>query len=210
MAKNASVVAIFSVVLFFSSAGARSANLDNLNSQQSVQLVYIGLLGRAADLSGLNYWLSEIASGALSINDLRFNVVNFQPEYLNGLGRLSRSSLVTALYSNLFSRGPDPAGFEYWVAGGGSSVPADSLVLALINGAQTVDQQTLLNKAEVASYYTTRHANYVPAQASAVIALVGSSTSSVTDGKSAVDNLSIDGLVPGVFDSGTWDAVVFL
>ncbi|RUA22345.1 DUF4214 domain-containing protein [Billgrantia gudaonensis] len=53
--------------------------MDNIAYQ--VQLVYIGLLGRAADKAGLDYWVGEIDSGNMTIEDVRANIVNQQQEY---------------------------------------------------------------------------------------------------------------------------------
>ncbi|MFN2287920.1 MAG: DUF4214 domain-containing protein, partial [Chromatocurvus sp.] len=121
---------------------------------EQVQYLYIGLLGRAADAEGLAYWVNEIDSGILTLEQLRSNIVNEQPEYTNGMGQMSRTQLVTELYQNLFEREPDAGGLDYWVNGGGSSVNADQLILALVDGASAPDQQVLGNKTTAAEYYT--------------------------------------------------------
>ena len=149
-------------------------------------MVYVGLLGRAADRPGFNYWLDEISYGLLTIQDLRFNIVNYQTEYLTGLGLLGRYDLIAELYDNLFTRAPDAAGHAYWATGGGASVAIDSLVLALMNGAGTSDTAALLNKAEVATFYKDRYSSYSRVDASLVIQLVDSSMASVETAKAAV------------------------
>ena len=163
-----------------------SGGLATLTDEQEIQLVYIGLLGRAADRPGFNYWLDEISFGLLTIQDLRFNIVNYQTEYLAGLGLLSRYDLIAELYDNLFTRAPDVAGHAYWASGGGASVAIDSLVLALMNGAGTSDTAALLNKAEVATFYKDRYSSYSKVDASLVIQLVDSSMASVETAKAAV------------------------
>ncbi|NIB42091.1 DUF4214 domain-containing protein [Pseudomaricurvus alkylphenolicus] len=120
----------------------------------TIQQLYIGLLGRAAAIPGLAYWTEEITSGILTIEQLRANIVNEQPEYLQGQGSMTRSDAVVALYQNLFEREPAPAGLEYWVNGGGSTVNFDQLVLALINGASEADSAVLAQKTEAAQSYT--------------------------------------------------------
>lgn len=163
-----------------------SGGLATLTDEQEIQLVYVGLLGRAADRPGFNYWLDEISYGLLTIQDLRFNIVNYQTEYLTGLGLLGRYDLIAELYDNLFTRAPDAAGHAYWAAGGGASVAIDSLVLALMNGAGTSDTAALLNKAEVATFYKDRYSSYSRVDASLVIQLVDSSMASVETAKAAV------------------------
>ena len=75
--------------------------LDTLTLEQQIQLVYVGLLERGSDRDGLTYWIDDINSG-FTIEKLRDNVVRFQPEYLQGLGRLARADLIPRLYQNLF------------------------------------------------------------------------------------------------------------
>lgn len=124
------------------------------NTAYQVQLIYIGLLGRAADQAGLDYWVDEIENGVLTIEDLRANIVNEQQEYADGLGSMTRAQVVSQLYANLFNREADPDGLEYWVDGAGAGVNVDQLVLALIEGAAAPDRLVLDNKAEAAVYYT--------------------------------------------------------
>jgi len=124
------------------------------NTAYQVQLIYIGLLGRAADQAGLDYWVDEIENGVLTIEDLRANIVNEQQEYADGLGSMTRAQVVSQLYANLFNREADADGLEYWVDGAGAGVNVDQLVLALIEGAAAPDRLVLDNKAEAAVYYT--------------------------------------------------------
>ena len=164
--------------------------LDTLTLEQQIQLVYVGLLERGSDRDGLTYWIDDINSG-FTIEKLRDNVVRFQPEYLQGLGRLARADLTPRLYQNLFSRTPpaNDTGLAYWVSGGGTTVTIDRLVLALINGAGCTDANTLLNKAEVATYYTNNYTTYDKAEAVTAVANVDSTNASVVAAKAYVDGL---------------------
>jgi hypothetical protein len=161
----------------------RTGNLDSLTTEQEVQLVYVGLLGRPADRPGLAYWMDEITTGKFTIEDLRHNIVNFQEEYLSTLGLLERDDLVVELYLNLFSRRPEEAGLNYWVSGGGATVSIDRLVLALMNGAGATDTQVLLNKAEVASFYTDNYNEYSKSDASSSVRDVDATSESVQQAK---------------------------
>ncbi|NIB40151.1 DUF4214 domain-containing protein [Pseudomaricurvus alkylphenolicus] len=115
---------------------------------EQIQQIFMGLLGRPAADAGLAYWAEEIESGHLTLEQFRANIVNEQPEYLQGQGSMSREEMVIDLYHNLFNREPNPEGLEYWVSGGGAGVNADQLVLALINGAGASDQFNLAKKIE--------------------------------------------------------------
>lgn len=163
-----------------------------------IQQIYIGLLGRAADPEGLAYWTQEIEDGVLTIEQLRANIVNEQPEYAEGLGSMTRSQAVSQLYQNLFNRAPEPEGLTYWVSGGGADVNFDQLVLALVDGAQGSDILALDNKVSVANYYTSQLADnteYDAAQARAAIDDVDASTS-VAEARAAVDALLDDSPAP--------------
>ena len=163
-------------------------NLSSLSTEEQVQLVYVGLLSRAADSPGLNYWIDDINSG-FTIEKLRENIVLFQTEYLEDLGTLLRPDLVPRLYQNLFTRSPDDAGEAYWVSGDGATVAADRLVLALINGAGCTDRKTLTNKAEAASYYTNNYQTYNKTHAINAVKDVDSTDASLAAAKAYVDSI---------------------
>ncbi len=118
-----------------------------------IQELYFGYLGRAADLKGLNYWGNEIISGRMTMEQLRANLTNEQPEYTNIYGGLTRWQLASQIYRNLFEREPDADGLEYWVNGGGSIVDAEQLIVAFLNAASTADQLVLDNKITEAMNY---------------------------------------------------------
>jgi len=156
---------------------------------EQIQQIYIGLLGRAADQAGLDYWAAEINSGALTLEQLRANIVNEQPEYAAGQGSMTRAQAVADLYENLFNRQPEAAGLEYWVNGDGASVNIDQLVLALIAGAAAADQLVLDNKTEVAEYYTAAAgAEYTADAATAAVDDVDGTRDSVDAAKTAIDS----------------------
>lgn len=157
---------------------------------EQIQEIYIGLLGRAADKAGLDYWTDQVTNNGLTQDDVRANFVSSQAEYATGLGAMSRPAAVTELYARLFARAPEAAGLEYWVNGAGASVPADALVVALVTGAGTGDRAVLANKVEVAQYYTDNNplaADYNAAEAAAAVSTVDGSAKSVEDAKAIID-----------------------
>ncbi|MBE9395947.1 DUF4214 domain-containing protein [Pontibacterium sp. N1Y112] len=157
---------------------------------EQIQEIYIGLLGRAADKSGLDYWADEINTGKLTIEQLRANIVNEQPEYAAGLGQLTRAQLVNSLYENLFERAAEAEGLDYWVNGGGSTVNADQLVLALSAGAAAADRLTLDNKTDAAEYYTANVTTYTADSATAAVSSVDGTQASVDASKAATNDNS--------------------
>jgi len=162
-----------------------------------VQELYVGLLGRAADKAGLDYWVGQLnkAGTTLSLENVRANFVNEQAEYKATFGSLTRAETVTQVYSNLFGRAPDAAGLTYWSTGAGASVNVDQLVVAFISAASTSDKQALTNKVVVSEVYSsTVGANFVKADAATIVSGVNSNAATVS---TALNKLT-DGSLSGV------------
>lgn len=145
---------------------------------QQVQQLYIGLLGRAADQAGLNFWINDIASGHRTLADVQ-TAFAASPEFQASYGSIaSREALVTAIYTNLFERAPDAAGLAYWV---GTDLTADQLIAGFLQYASPADQLVINNKVTVAQYYTEAAGVDVNlAAATAIIADVDGTAASVS------------------------------
>lgn len=145
---------------------------------QQVQQLYIGLLGRAADQAGLDFWMSEIDAGKRTLTDVQAAFAN-SPEFKGYYGAITdRAALVEAIYVNLFERAPDAAGKAYWV---GTSLTADELISAFLQYASPADQNVINNKVTVAQYYTAAAgADVNLAAAAAVVATVDGTPASVS------------------------------
>lgn len=157
---------------------------------QQIQEIYIGLLGRAADKPGLTYWVGEVASGKITIDQIRENFVQQQEEYAQDFGHLNRDQVVKALYQRLFDREAEPTGLEYWVNGGGKTVDIDRLVLALGDGAQVQDRTLLNNKIEAAQYYTDNVMSYLKDSAHQAVSLVNEDAATLNTSKKYTDSLA--------------------
>lgn len=153
---------------------------------EQIQHIYIGLLGRAADKAGLTYWADEIDAGIITLDQVRANFVEQQPEYAAGLGSMTRAQAVTELYSRMFERAPEPAGFAYWTTGDGSSVTIDRLASTFVEAALGDDITALRNKTEAAQFYTTESgSNYTSLSALNAINSVDANAASVAASKAA-------------------------
>ncbi len=164
---------IFTCILALSVAlwSSFASSLNNLTTQEEVQLLYIGLLGRAADAAGLAYWENEINNGRITLDQLRTNLVNEQPEYQQNYGQLSNYDLIVAIYRGLFNREPDKRGLLYWENElNQGKVSPDQLVVAYINGAQTDDQGMLTKKLLAAECYSQNEGFYSPNLVTKIIA----------------------------------------
>ena len=80
--------------------------------------LYVGYFGRAADPDGLNYWIGQLNAG-MSLQAIA-NSFAVQPEatalysYLAAPEVGDPAAFVTAIYQDLFNRGPDAGGLAYW------------------------------------------------------------------------------------------------
>lgn len=72
-----------------------------------VTYAYTTFLGREPDAPGLNWWTGQLASGALTSNELAVTMVESTEFTSDGLP-------ICALYYTLFGRSPDLTGLNYW------------------------------------------------------------------------------------------------
>lgn len=162
-----------------------------------VQQLYVAYLGRAADKGGLDYWLGQLNAepATITLDQIRANFVNEQPEYAATYANLSRVDTVTKVYNNLFGRAPDAGGLAYWTTGGGSTVAIDDLLVAFVNGAAATDAQTITNKVLVSEVYTAAvGTNYTKADAVAVLSGVNSTSASVAAAVAKLENGGLSGV----------------
>lgn len=125
---------------------------------QQVQQLYVGYLGRAADQAGLDYWLNELnaENATLTLENLRSNFVNEQPEYAAAYQGLSRQQTVSQIYQNVFGRTPTDTEVAYWTFE--SNVNTDQLITAFFNAASPTDRLIIENNVAVAQQVTSAYA----------------------------------------------------
>jgi Ca2+-binding RTX toxin-like protein len=80
----------------------------------AVLRLYDIFFDRAADSSGLKYWVGLMQSG-LPVRDVALSF-SHSSEFNTKYGNASPADYVEALYANLFERGSDSDGKAYWVA----------------------------------------------------------------------------------------------
>jgi hypothetical protein len=102
-----------SSTLAVSNEFAKSAEFQNtygaLSDTGFVQLVYRNVLGRDADVGGLEYWLGEMASGTS-----RGAVMLGFSESVENIRDMTPIVKATMMYVGMLGRAPEPAGLEYW------------------------------------------------------------------------------------------------
>ena len=162
-----------------------------------IQQLYVGLLGRAADQGGLNWWADQVTTGGKTLEDVRASFVT-STEYTTTYGAAAtRADLVTSIYQNLFERTPSADEVKYWAET--DTRPADQLVAAFIEFAGAADQAVINNKTFVAQTYTdTVGANYNAEAGATVLVGVDSTPTSVNAALAAIAGGTLTGQVPGL------------
>lgn len=169
-----------------------------------VSQLYIGILGRAADRAGLEYWVNQVQTGKLTIEGVAKSFQE-QPEWINGNGQLDRAGILNELYKNLFGREATGVDKAYWVLGEGASVPLEKLVLALIApGAALGNDATVLSQrtdAAVNFSFSDADTTDLDAAAAAITGVVSGSTFMLTAGVDTPANTAGNDLYDGTQNS---------
>jgi hypothetical protein len=129
-----------------------------MTTQTDVAQLYTAFFDRAPDAAGLAYWVNELQTGLITLEQMASNWVNEQPEgqakYPNGT---SDTAFLDAIYQNVLGRSPDAEGQQYWLNQLSSgAMSRDVFIAAIINGAHAntsaqgvLDAKLLDNKAAV-------------------------------------------------------------
>ena len=179
--------------------GASPQNLLEVKLQE----LYVGILGRAGDRPGLDYWLDGISSTPFTLENTRAAFTDpAQSEYTEIYGGLDFTQLVTAIYENFLERLPDGPGLLYWVEQLTlGNVNADQMINAIISAVQdpnataeetAKDLATLENKIAAAIYFTEQTKDYpfdaaYREMARAVVADVTDDPETLTQAKVMID-----------------------
>jgi len=119
-----------------------------------LQQLYVAYFGRAADPSGIDYWVAE------GTTTKQFAAhMHAQNEFQATYGSKSVASQINQIYQNLFGRDGDAAGLIYWetqINNGTLALAsiANDLIWAVNNGSSATDLTALNNKTTAATSYT--------------------------------------------------------
>ena len=89
--------------------------------------LYLGLLDRLPDESGLNYWLTELENGTTREEITQSFLAS--DEFITRAGLADASEVIETVYSNAFDRPADEQGLRYW----SDAVNQGALVAQVIN-----------------------------------------------------------------------------
>jgi len=119
-----------------------------------IQRLYIAYFNRPADPTGLAYWTDQANRSGGSTASIA-NAFSASLEYTAKYAGLSTSTVVNTLYLNLFGRGAEPAGLQYWGSRlDGGTFNIGNIVTAILGGAQNADAVVITNKAQAATLFT--------------------------------------------------------
>jgi len=135
----------------------QAPSVDMASYEAVIQKCYIAYYGRPADPDGLAYWTERLAAGKGDITAVIDAFAN-SAESLARYGSMSTTEVVSALYSQLFSRAPESEGLQYWshqIDAG--IISRQSVMLNIANGAQGQDLNILTNKVAAAALFTNSY-----------------------------------------------------
>jgi hypothetical protein len=169
-------VAQLSVDLNPDDAGVRFDYGSEAGRSEAVDAIYLGYYARPADPAGQAFWLDRIESDLAAGRDGDATLVGIansfagaaesQGEYqlfarLFGDGgdtaeptRADYETFVNEVYANLFNRGPESAGLQFWADRLETGTDVGEVILSIIQGAGDHDDATLYNKLAVGERYT--------------------------------------------------------
>jgi hypothetical protein len=86
---------------------------DPTGTAENVARLYQATLGRAPDVSGLEYWTAQVDEASVPLSAVASSFTT-SAEFSQNYGSLSDSSFVSQLYQNGLGRTADAGGAQYW------------------------------------------------------------------------------------------------
>lgn len=108
---------------------------------------YSGALGRVPDNDGFNWWLQEIREGRRDLFEMAADFI-WSQEFLTFFGApdgnsIDNSEFINHMYSKVFGRSPDQAGYDFWLDELESGARSQALVLVEMTQSNEYVEQTL-------------------------------------------------------------------
>lgn len=146
-------------------------------NEQIVAEYYIAAFGRTPDLDGLNYWVGQYESNAMTLDQIR-DTFTMDQSIAEVAARFpanaSTEDFVTSIYVNVLGRQPDAGGLAYWVgrvdSDGEDAIDRNELLTNMLDAAKGAenDSATLSNKLAAAEYFLTETPNANPVSVDSV------------------------------------------
>ena len=139
-----------------------------------IEALYVGYFGRAADPSGMEYWMKSALTDLLSLESLPKTISAISNAFALSTENAPYSRLATEpldpqnqeqvalanafvekIYQNLFNRNPDAAGQQFWVNQiFNGNIPFGEVVYAIASAASADDHVAVISKINAGSYFT--------------------------------------------------------
>lgn len=129
----------------------------------TIEGLYVGYFGRAADPAGLNYWLQQEALGLTDTQiatsfQVQTETTTLYPALLTpsllDASPAAEANFINAIYMDLFGHAADTAGLSFWQGQLTAGVNPGVMVTQIISGAQGTDATAFSSKVGVATSYT--------------------------------------------------------
>lgn len=120
--------------------------------------LYIAYFDRAADALGLSFWATVFEKDGLSFEEIADEFFT-QPETVALYSDVSDSEFVTEVYQNVFGRGPDDDGLDFWTGQlAAGEVTESGFILDFLAGARADtgspdDVAYIENKTDIGLYF---------------------------------------------------------
>lgn len=162
--------------------------MSALITRENVTQIYVATFNRAPDAAGLEYWTYQ--SNLTSLEEIAMSFFDQSETQLLYHQGMTTSEKITLAYHNLFNREPDTLGLAYWVEQIETGVVHQStMLLALINGAQSYDARIIENKMTVGIYFADKGLNDTT-EAAFVLEDISEISESMIASLTYIDNLT--------------------
>jgi len=179
-----------------SSSGVTAKIQKEVASDTQTRLVqlYVATFGRAPDAAGMAYWVNQISTGAMTLEQTAKSFF-VQPEAQSWYPPTQATGdFIDTVYQNVLNRASDSAGKDYWTTQlNTGAVDKATFVLAIINGALAntstqglIDAQLLNNKTEAGLWFATASGSNDVTLATQLISTITADTTSVTTAISTI------------------------
>lgn len=155
--------------------------------------LYIAYFDRAADALGLSFWATVFEKDGLSFEEIADEFFT-QPETVALYSDVSDSEFVTEVYQNVFGRGPDQDGLDFWTGQlAAGDVTESGFILDFLAGARADtgspdDVAYIENKTDIGLYFAVVQGQNNLEAANSVMDEFDGSAASLQDALSLADS----------------------
>ena len=166
---------------------------EDIPTKDEVAKLYVATFNRAPDTAGLSYWTNDSGLKLSKIAQSFFDQEETKALYPDST---SNRDFIDSVYSNLFNRSPDSAGWDYWEEQLNNQVfSKNRFIEAVINGAKDNDSVILSNKAEVGLSFASNALNDV-AEAKSIMSGITYEATTVTSALSYIHSIADSSIDP--------------